>query len=128
MSILEEGRLGEQWAMRWLSDRGLEVFEPDWIARDPEDGRYFNVEVKVQEAFEPPPFFGHGLPPRQIASRLRFHRETGIRTLLLVREKASNSTAYWQWLDTLDIGVSYDTHGSRPRRIYPLEAFNKGVA
>lgn len=121
MSVLAEGRAGERWARRWLKDQGARVFQADWLAEFA-PGVWVVVEVKSQEAFEPPPFFGHGLPPYQVRARLAFYEATGIPTLLLVRDLGSGA-AYWQWLDVLDAGPKYVTDSADPRVIYPLTAF-----
>jgi hypothetical protein len=129
VSIREDGRAGESWARTWLQAQGEEVFQVDWIARKVIDGepRYLLVEVKNQECFEPPPFYGHGLPLWQVKARLRFQEETGIRAVLLVREKGTDAV-HWQWLDVLERGEFFDTKGTNPRRVYPLTAFREAAA
>lgn len=122
MSVLAEGRVGETWARNWLKARGYEVFQPDWIASLPDGGGRFLVEVKYQERFLAPPFDGHGLPPWQVEARLRFERETDIPTMLLIRDKGTEEV-FWQWLDLLENGQKFQTNGSSPRRVYPLESF-----
>lgn len=135
MSITEIGRDGETWAREWILSnreiggawRGDSLFQADWIVQA-RDGSYFLVEVKHQEVFVPPPFFGHGLPPYQVEARLRFYRATGIPTLLLVRDAESGS-AFWQWLDVLDSlpdDEKFYTNGAKPRVVYPLSAFEGG--
>lgn len=120
MSVNEQGREGERYAHQRLSAAGIEHFQPDWLFRV--QGGWALLEVKRQERFLAPPFDGHGLPPRQVAARLRFQEETGIRALLWVWEIPSN-LLFWQWLDLLEKGEYFDTNGVRRRRIYPLSAF-----
>ena len=125
MSITEDGRAGEVWAREWLLGHGYEVIlQADWIARSP--AGLVLVEVKHQERFEPPPFFGHGLPPWQVKARLAFEAETGVRALLLVRDKAT-SEVFYQWLAELERGPKYLTSGSSRRVIYPLDSFHRAT-
>jgi len=120
MSVLEQGRAGEAWARDWFTTRGVRVFQPDWIAFI--DGAYVQVEVKNQERFTPPPFFGHGLPPYQVRDRLEFQAATGVRALLLVHDLTTGEALH-QWLDVLDEGPKFYTSGTSPRVIYPISAF-----
>ena len=120
MSVLEQGRAGEAWARDYFKARGVRVFQPDWIALI--DGAYVAVEVKNQERFNPPPFFGHGLSPYQVDDRLAFQAATGIRALLLVHDRDSGEALH-QWLDVLESGPKFYTNGDSPRVVYPLTSF-----
>ena len=109
----------------WLKAHGYDIFQADWIATDG-GGRYFVVEAKEQDRFVAPPFDGHGLPPWQVDARLKFQKVTGIPSLLLVFDKKTEDV-FVQWLDVLDRGPSFDTSGDYPRRVYPLESFEREV-
>ena len=122
MSILEEGRIGEVKGREWLIAHGFRVFQADWIAFNPRDNTYFTVEVKNQAMFMAPPFDGHGLPLWEVKARLAFQRAVGVRAILLVLDKATQKW-FWQFLDVLESGESYDTKGSHPRRVYPVKNF-----
>jgi GNAT superfamily N-acetyltransferase len=128
MSVLEAGRVGEEWALGWLQKQGFKCFQMDWIAYqpNPSSGTYLGIEVKNQERFVAPPFDGHGLPRWQVEARLRFQREVGVRVALVVHDKGTGEI-FWQFLDTLETGEHHDTFGFKPRRIYPLGAFNKDM-
>ena len=122
MGITHEGIDGEKWLMEEFRKKGIKVFQPDAISL--EKGAYVLNEVKHQEAYEPPPFRGHGLPIWQVQARLDFWRKTGVRARLIVKEKGTGDI-YSQWLDVLESGARHDTHGKKPRRIYPLSSFRK---
>ena len=83
----------------------------------------YNWEIKHQECFKKPPFDGHGLPKWQIDARLKFQEDTGIRALLFIVDKMT-SVIYWQYMDELIKGKSYQTSGKNPRIIFPLESYN----
>ena len=117
MGIIEAGIEGERLALDVLMKAGFKCFQPDWIVF--KNGRYFIVEVKNQEAFEPPPFKGHGLPIWQVESRKNFLTITGIDTILLVKD--SHGWMY-QFLSVLEDDNFFDTIKSK-RRIYPIDNF-----
>ena len=85
------------------------------------NGKYYVVEVKHKEAFEPPPFYGQGLDVRQVKARMKFYRCTGIRCLFLVIDMQGR--VYWQWLDVLEQGEHFDT--KKGVRVYPIDGFVK---
>jgi len=120
MGITEEGIQGEQFLMKFLKDKGFEVFQPDCIGLY--KGIYYLFEVKHQERYKAPPFDGHGLPLWQIKARLLFSDATKIATIFVVHDKETNEVFY-QYLDKLNAGKHHDTHGLKPRRIFPLDAF-----
>lgn len=120
MGITTDGIMGEQWLMGFLKDKGFDVFQPDCIGLF--NGVYYLFEVKHQERFKAPPYDGHGLPLWQIEARLAFSGATGIPTVLVVKDKETNEVFY-QYLDRLNNGEHFDTHGDKPRRIFPLDAF-----
>lgn len=124
MAIDEQGREGERLFMDLLwQKKTLCKFQPDCIYSW-RDGEWIVAEVKNQHYYEAPPFDGHGLPPYQVASRLKFYKETGVRCLFFVHEP-NTQTAYWQWLDVLDKGQQFITKGKKQRVVYPLASFHK---
>ena len=120
MGIQAEGIEAEQWLLREFIKKGTKVFQPDVISL--ESNKWVVNEVKHQERFTPPPFEGHGLPRWQIETRMNFWKTTGIRIRLVIKEKGSDNV-FWQWLDILESKEYCDTHGLKPRRIYPLTNF-----
>ncbi len=122
MTIEQDGRFGERLAYDFFKKHGLSFFQADWIVRFGET--YCLYEIKHQEPFEPPPFFGHGLPLWQVQARLAFQETTGVRAALLVFDKKTGDT-YSQFLDVLEAGRYVDTRGRQPRRVYPLDSFIK---
>jgi len=83
---------------------------------------YNVMEVKNQEHFVKPPFDAHGLPKWQIDSRMDFYKNTGVVPWLFVLEKGT-TILYYQSMPELLNGESYQTNGSKPRLIFPLESF-----
>ena len=122
MGISEDGIMGEKMLFMFLDEWGYKFFQPDSIGE--KDGSFFVFEAKHQERFKAPPFDGHGLPRWQIERRLDFSKRTGIDTILVVFDKETGETFY-QSLKTLNEGQYHDTHGDKPRRIYPIESFIK---
>jgi len=123
MSVTEEGRKGEVAARLFLKSLGYQIFQGDWIGKS-NGGEWHLFEVKRQEPFVPPPFYGHGLPLWQIKARLNFQRETGVIAVLLIWDTCE-SCWYHQRLDTLEIGEYIDTNGQNPRRVYNVNSFEK---
>jgi len=122
MDNWERGRYGESKVRALLKKHGYHFMQADILANI--KGEWRILEVKYQEKFEPPPFEGHGLPRWQVDARLKFQEETGIRAMLYVVDNPSD-IIYWQYLDKLMNGETYQTEGSNPRIIFPLTSFNK---
>lgn len=118
----EEGRKGETIVRDYLANNGHRFFQADLMVND--SNGWYVAEVKNQEMFESPPFDGHGLPRRQIEDRLKFQEDTGIRAMLYIVEKNTN-VIYWQFMDKLYVGESFETKGKKPRMIFPLKNFHK---
>ena len=116
-----EGFGGEKIVRDFLKVKKIHFFQVDLMAKIKD--KWNVIEVKHQEAFEPPPFKGHGLPKWQIDARLNFQNETGIRALLFVRDKITK-VIYWQYMDKLMEGIQYQTNGLKPRIIFPLTNYN----
>lgn len=87
------------------------------------------VEVKHQEIYKPPPFYGHGLPKHQIEFRLKMYEKNGARPIFMVIEKDKSDyfkgNIYFQYLDVLNKTDYFDTRGASPRRIYNIIHFEK---
>jgi penicillin-binding protein-related factor A (putative recombinase) len=122
MGITVEGIKGEQWLMSFLKKKGFDIFQPDCIGIF--KGIYYLFEMKHQERFKAPPFDGHGLPRWQIEARLQFFNKTHIPVILVILDKETDEVFY-QYLDKLNNGKYHDTHGAKPRRIFPIESFKK---
>lgn len=122
MNNWERGRYGESKVRGLLKRYGYHFMQADILAKI--KGEWRILEVKYQEKFEPPPFEGHGLPRWQVDARLRFQEETGIKAMLYVVDNPSD-IIYWQYLDELMKGETYQTNGSKPRIIFPLNSFNQ---
>lgn len=127
MGLKEDGIEGERLLYQYLKNNTNVsfMFQADWIYEI--NGKMCIAEVKHQEYFKSPPFDGHGLPPYQVESRLKFQRDFGIRVVLYIFEKPYDKTGlmYWQYLDVLDNGKKYITNGQNKRVIYPIESFMK---
>jgi hypothetical protein len=122
MSITAIGRKGEILAREILLKifKSDNIFQADWIAM--KDNKYYVVEVKHKEMFQPPPFMGQGLDIRQVKARMQFYKDTTIRCLFLVIDKDTRDV-YWQWLDVLENGEYHDTKNGI--RIYNIMGFKK---
>ncbi len=119
-TIFEIGFEGEKVIREYLTSKNIKYFQADILAKVKE--KWYLIEVKKQEAFEPPPFKGHGLPAWQMEARLKFQEETGIRTMLFVIDKKTN-VIYWQYMDILKAGKSTQTSGKYPRIIFPIDNY-----
>ena len=122
MGITQEGIDGEQKLFAFLKEKGVKFFQADAIGLNKD--KYELYEVKHQERFKAPPFDGHGLPRWQIDARLKFQQQTGIRCVFVVFDKETQEIFYG-YLDRLNIGQHHDTHGLKPRRIFPISSFMK---
>jgi len=115
------GREGEEIIRNYLKKNGIPFFQADIIFKTIEG--WFLAEIKKQEMYEPPPFWGHGLPDWQIKARLKFQKEMNVRAVLYIIDKKTE-IVYWQYMDELIKGEQYQTHGKQPRLIFPIENFN----
>jgi len=129
LAHIEDGRIGESIIRQYFISKGIKLFQIDWMTH--EDGEDRLNEVKYQEIFEPPPFYGHGLPKWQIKDRLDFFTRKRIVPFLYVVEKSDygrkkgHHLIWSQSLIVLEIGRYMDTGGSKPRRVYDIRSFNK---
>ena len=121
MSINDIGKVGEKLARDVLKEWFCvdRIFQADWMVK--KDGKWYVVEVKHKEMFQPPPFYGHGLDIRQVKARTEFMNDTGIRCLFLVIDM--DGTVYWQWLDELEKTPYFDTRNKV--RVYNIDYFKK---
>ena len=87
------------------------------------NGEYHFFEIKTQEPFEPPPFYGHGLPRWQVEKYTQMQIDLGVIWHLVVFDTVTNH-GYQQLLSVLNDNDFHDTHGKKPRRIYPVSAFD----
>jgi hypothetical protein len=115
-----QGLEGEEIIRNLFKQKKISFFQADLIFKD--DGEYCLAEIKHQEPFEPPPFYGHGLPIWQIDARLKFYEETHIVPWLFVVDVVDKNI-YYQKLTILNDGEKFDTNGERPRRIFPITQF-----
>jgi hypothetical protein len=115
-----EGLKGEKIIRDYFKNNNIKFFQIDLMAKI--DNQWHTIEVKRQDPFEPPPFYGHGLPKWQIDMRLKFQEETGICAILYIVDKKSN-IIYNQYMDLLLKGKQFQTTGAKPRIIFPLENF-----
>ena len=122
MGITKDGIKGEQMLFKLLREKGYRFFQPDAIGL--KNDQFFVFEAKNQERFEAPPFDGHGLPLWQVKARINFENKTNIVSVLVIFDKATNEIFY-QSLRRLENGDHFDTRGAKPRRVYPIESFNK---
>lgn len=121
MSINDIGKEGEALAREILKKQFKvdDIFQADWLVK--KNNEYYVIEVKHKEAFQPPPFEGHGLDVRQVKARMEFYKRYGIRCLFLVIDMTG--TVYWQWLDVLEATPNHTTKNNI--RIYNIACFYK---
>ena len=115
-----EGLKGEKIIRDYFKQNKINFFQVDLMAKI--ENQWNLIEVKRQDIFEPPPFYGHGLPKWQIDARLKFQEETGIDAILYVIDKQTN-IIYYQYMDLLLKGKQFQTNGLKPRIIFTLENF-----
>lgn len=91
----------------------------------PHSHRFYLVEVKAAQAYEPPPWRGHGLDAAQADRYMEIYRLCAIRTRLVIYDP--EGYRYAAWIDDLERDESITTAGTikRPRRIYPLTSFDR---
>ena len=117
-----EGLKGEDRIRNILINLGIHFFQADLLFSYQD--KWYLGEIKHQEAFEPPPFRGHGLPNWQIDARLEFQKQFGIRAVLFIVEKKTDEI-YYQFLDVLMAGEKYQTNGYSPRMIFPIKNYKR---
>ncbi len=115
-----EGLKGEKVIRDYFIKNKINFFQVDLMANI--DNQWHVIEVKRQEIFNPPPFYGHGLPKWQIEARLKFQEQTGIYAILYIVDKITG-VIYFQYMDLLLKGKQFQTTGLNPRIIFPLENF-----
>ena len=120
MDKWEEGRTGESIIRDIFVKKKYHFMQADLLVKI--NNKWMIAEIKYQEQYNAPPFDGHGLPRWQVDARLGFQNDTGIRAILFVVDKITN-VIYWHYLDTLMEGEYHQTHGSKPRIIFPLTSY-----
>lgn len=129
LNHIEEGKIGEKIIREYLIFKGAKLLQIDWMSYEEEEYRL--NEVKYQEIFTPPPFYGHGLPTWQIKARMDFYHRTRIEPWLYIVEKSDyeRKKGYhliWkQSLIVLEMKNFEDTKGEKSRRIYKIDGFEK---
>ena len=121
MDKIKTGWEGEGIIRRYLEKKHIHYMQADILAKA-YNNQWHILEIKHQEMFERPPFDGHGLPRWQIEARLKFQQDTGIKAILIIVDKITK-VVYWQYMDNLINGEQFQTKGSSPRLIFPLESF-----
>lgn len=120
MDKWEEGRKGEGTIRDIFIKKKYHFMQADLLVKI--NDKWMIAEVKYQEQYDTPPFDGHGLPKWQVDARLNFQKDTGIRAVLFIVDKITE-VIYWQYLDVLMEGKSHQTHGTKPRIIFPLTSY-----
>ena len=134
MGITIDGIIGEQLLFRLLYQLKKDYLQLDAISFG--ENETFAYEAKHQEIYTKEykgkvtaPYDGHGLPPSQVAKRIKLLDKHGIRTIFIVFEKPFFETKkiWWQYLDKLERGEHFDTTGTRNgiRRIYNINNFEQ---
>lgn len=113
---------GEQLIRKWFMDNKIPFMQVDVMFKH--DNRWYLGEIKSQEKYLSPPFDGHGLPIWQINRRLEFEKETGIVAYLFIYD-LEDKCIYMQKFSELMNGKQFETKGSKPRIIFPIESFKK---
>jgi len=121
VGIEKEGILAEKKARLWLKKKGINNLQQiDWFFKSDKNNKYYCVESKSRELFEPPPFLGTGLDINQLKLRQQLLKNLGIDTILLIFEKNTNNV-YWQFLSILEKSEYIDTKNRI--RIYNIKSF-----
>lgn len=121
------GRCEDAWNKHLSDNRqawGIETVGQieSWVKTG--DGLYHFFEVKAQEVFEPPPFYGHGLPQWQVDKYIQMQVDLGVVWHLVVFDTGDRN-GYQQRLSVLEDGPSMNTDGTQPRKIYSVDSFEK---
>jgi len=124
LGIHEQGIVAEQQARQWLMGKGITNLQQlDWLFKS--NNKYFCVECKSRELFEPPPFWGTGMDKSQLKLRSQLMADLGIDTVLLVYETGTKNI-YWQMLSKLEDKDHFDTKNNI--RIYNIDSFHKEIS
>lgn len=149
MAMTFEGIMGEQLGLKFMKRKGYECFQPDMMCKDGRSDKWICLECKYKELWHTDKndhvWWGTGLDVKQIASRMRFQQDTGIRTMLLTFDSKSDLRrfeqsrkdridrqvdCYWAWLDELEAAGDAETLKGKGNgkvvRIYNLELMNYG--
>lgn len=119
MSITTEGIEAERKARDWLRKHKIyNLQQIDWLFKY--KNKYYIVEVKIKELFQPPPFLGTGLDIKQLELRKQLYNDLNIDTLLLVFDKNINKI-YYNYLSKLEQTEYFDTKNGI--RIYKIDNF-----
>lgn len=118
MDIKEQGIKGEKEICNYLRSIGCPVKKSDGHTFI--DGKYYFLETKEKEPFEPPPFYGQGLDTEQLEHYIHFYLQTGIRTLFVVLDREGNQV--WNYLDELYQGPKTISK-TQKITIFPLTQF-----
>lgn len=131
-TIEEIGKEGEQIAVQYFKEKKIQIqFQADKLIK--ENGVWKLYEIKHQKVFVPPPFYGHGLPPWQVKSRLEFYKETRIEPFLFIVELSDYGfcgiegykTIWIASLIKLEMTNYFDTPGDDRRRVYAIKHFEE---
>jgi len=99
------GRIYEKKALIYLTSIGISVFQADWIGKWNDKWTFFEAKGK-NSIFENDIIRGHGMDIKQIAPRLQFEKETGIRCYMMW---FWDGYIYMNYLSELEKGFYFDT-------------------
>ena len=124
MSLNIQGINAEKLARQYLQSKNVyNMQQLDWFIKI--ENKYYIVEVKDKQLYDPPPIKGTGLDIRQLKFRKQVYDDLGIDTILMVFEKNTNNV-YTQCLSVLE--ATKDYHDTKNNiRIYNIKHFKKEV-
>lgn len=94
-----KGDEGERKIIDILKNLGFLIRRPDLIYFDWKGKKWYFIEVKNKEPFEPPPDYMQGIPKHQYDRDIKIYKDVGVRTILVVRGKDNEWLA--QFIDKL---------------------------
>lgn len=120
MSITIEGNEAEAFAREFLKSINItNIQQFDWFIKL--NNKYYILEVKSRQLYQPPPFLGTGLDIKQLNLRRQVFNDLGIDTILFVVDKENNKIYYQSIFNYLEKTKFFDTKNKI--RIYNIEHF-----
>lgn len=119
--MMELGIKGEREVCQILRKKGFPIrrYDGHMVIKN----KLYFIEVKNKSrAWNPPPFWGHGIDEDQLLHYLSLYSQFKIRTILFVPSK-DEKTWVWNFIDILNKGRKHKTQSKII--VFPFEEFNE---
>lgn len=103
MAANKDGEFGERFIMRFLHDRGNEVFQPDVIWKDKHTGTVYVGEVKTKNKkynSTDGSFVGHGMNKTQLDTRLHLQDLLNVECVFFALD-TQEKCIYWNKINNI---------------------------